>query len=263
MRSGLAYTHTLLARPYVVHELRFPTDPVDRDYTTLPPPAAESLEGRNIASVNGVWPEIYKDGVVSVSAAPILHSVPCVGYVVQEAPVPGKMEPKSYVPHLKRTRTPMSVMSKLQQGESVTLTDGTVLQGPPRRPGRKIVILGDTYDPSPIIPLAGGADLLVHEATNAHLPGLDLNTKDADTYETVQERAMSRGHSTPQMAGKFARTIGAKRLILNHFSARYPGDESEESLRIMGAIGELAAQEFGKAVICARDFTSVDIGFEE
>jgi ribonuclease Z len=126
-----------------------------------------------------------------------------------------------------------------------------------------VVILGDTYDPSPILPIAQDADLLIHEATNAHLPGIDTNTKDSDTYETVEERAKSRGHSTPQMAGKFGQAIRAKRLILNHFSARYPGDESEQSLRIMGAIGELAAKEFGQEVLCARDLTSVDISLSK
>ncbi|KAF6762140.1 beta-lactamase-like protein [Ephemerocybe angulata] len=263
VRSGLQYTHTLLGRPYVVHELRFPSDPEDQDFTTLSPSLAELPTGKNIAMEDGVWPEIYKDNVVSVSAAPILHSVPCVGFVVQEAPVAGKINSKDYIPQLKRTNTPMSVMRQLQQGESVTLNDGTVLHGPPRRPGRKLCILGDTYDPSAIIPLAKDANLLIHEATNAHLPGVDLTTKETDTYETVEERAKSRGHSTPQMAGSFAKTIQAKSLVLNHFSARYPGDDSELSLKIMAAIGKLAEQEFGKEVLCARDFTSFDITFKE
>lgn len=154
-------------------------------------------------------------------------------------------------------------MRQLQQGESVVLGDGTVLQGPPRRPGRKIVILGDTYDPSPIAGLAEGADLLIHEATNAHLPGVDPNTKNADTYESVEARTKSRGHSTPQMAGVFAKSVSARQLVLNHFSARYSGDESIASLRVMNAIGDLAAKEFGKDVICARDFMTLNILREE
>ena len=64
--------------------------------------------------------------------APILHSALCVGYVISEAPIPGKMDPKKYTPDIKRTKAPMSVMSRLQQGESVELPDGTVLYGPPR-----------------------------------------------------------------------------------------------------------------------------------
>ncbi|KZT05535.1 Metallo-hydrolase/oxidoreductase [Laetiporus sulphureus 93-53] len=260
IRSGLAYTYTNLASPYVVHELRFPADP-SGDHTSLPLHTSESPDGRNIEQFDGVWPEIYKDELVTVSAAPILHSIPCVGYVVTELPVPGKMDPKDYVPHLKRTKTPMSVMRKLQQGESVTLSDGTVLHGPSRRPGRKLAVLGDTYDPSPIAELAANVDLLVHEATNAHLPGVDPNTKPDDTYESVEARTKSRGHSTPQMAGKFARRIGAKKLLLNHFSARYAGndDVDPDAKKIMDAIRELAAGDFEGEVVCARDFMSFDV----
>lgn len=246
-----------------MHELRFPSDPKDGDCTSLSPLHAEHPHGRNIPQINGSWPDIYKDSVVSVSAAPIQHSVPCVGYVIEEAPVAGKIDPSKYVPELKRTKTPMSVMRQLQLGERVLLNDGTVLQGPARKKGRKLCILGDTYDPSPIAPLSEDVDVLVHEATNAHLPNIDPNTKATDTYETVETRTKSRGHSTPQMAGAFARRIGAKKLILNHFSARYPGDDSEESKTIMNAIGNLAAGEYKQDVICATDLMSIDIEFSK
>ncbi|RPD66845.1 Metallo-hydrolase/oxidoreductase [Lentinus tigrinus ALCF2SS1-7] len=261
VRNGLTYTHTLLGMPYVVHELRFPSDPPDGDYTALPPHPMER-PGRNVAQVDGVWPEIFKGALATVSAAPILHSIPCVGYVVNELPVPGKVDPQKYIPELKRTKTPMSVMRQLQHGESITLSDGTVLHGPQRKPGRKIVILGDTYDPSPIAGLAEDACLLMHEATNAHLPGIDPATKDADTYETVEERAKSRGHSTPQMAGAFAKKIRARKLVLNHFSARYAGDDdmNEETARVMSRIRELAESTYGGEVVCARDLMSFELG---
>lgn len=259
VRNALTYTHTRLGAAYVVHELRFPSDP-EGDFTSLPPRITERA-GRNIPQEDGIWKDIYKDNIVSVSAAPIHHSVPCVGYTVVEAPVAGKVDPSKYLPELKRTKTPLSVMHKLQQGESVVLNDGTVLHGPPRRPGRKVVILGDTYDPSPIAALAEGADVLIHEATNAFLPYLDETTKVADTEESVEARTKSRGHSTPQMAGAFAKRVGARQLILNHFSARYRGDESKESLEIMQAIADLAAGELGKKVTCARDFMTVNVDF--
>lgn len=258
IRAVLSYTHTNLDGAYTVHELRLPLDPELDDY-----PAVSQLpfekEGRNIPQVNGIWVDVYRDALVSVSAAPIQHSVPCVGYVVNEAPVPGKIDPKKYVPDIRRTNTSMSVMRQLQQGLSVQLSDGTILHGPPRRTGRKLVILGDTYDPSPITSLAYDADLVIHEATNAHLPGIDPATKITDTYESIEERAKSRGHSTPQMAGAFAKRIRAKKLVLNHFSSRYPGDDSEDTRRIMEAIGNLAAGEYGQDVICARDFMSLDV----
>lgn len=265
VRNGLAYTYTLLGSPYVVHELRFPSDPPDGDHTALSLHLSESPHGRNIAQQNGVWPDIFKNDLVSVSAAPILHSVPCVGFVVVESPVPGKMDPKKYIPEIKRTKTPMTVMRDLQQGNSVELADGTVLRGPPRRPGRKLVILGDTYDPSPIAELAIDADLLVHEATNAHLPGLDPHTKTDDTFESVETRTKSRGHSTPQMAGAFAKRIRARKLVMNHFSARYAGndDVDVEANKVMAAIADLAAKEFDGDLLCARDFMSFEVEFRK
>lgn len=260
VRNGLTYTHTLLGSPYVVHELRFASDPASDDYTALAPHACE-LPGKNIPQTDGVWPDFLKDDIVTVSAAPILHSVPCIGFVVTELPVPGKIDPRKYIPELKRTKTPMSAMSRLQRGESVELSDGTILQGPPRRPGRKLVILGDTYDPSPIADLAMDADVLIHEATNAYLPGVDPNTKVEDTRESVEARTRSRGHSTPQMAGAFAKRIGAKKLVLNHFSARYAGndDVDENATKVMQAIWRLAAGEFDGEVVCARDLMSFDV----
>ncbi|KAF8450529.1 beta-lactamase-like protein [Boletus edulis BED1] len=261
VRAGLAYTYTLLGAPYVVHELRFPTDPPDGDHTELPRHTSELPSGRNIPQVGGVWKDIFKDDLVSVSAAPILHSVPCVGYVIQEAPIPGKIESQNYIPSIKRTKTPMSVMSRLQQGESVELSDGTVLHGPPRRPGRKIVILGDTYDPSAVADIACSPDLLVHEATNAHLPGIDPTTKPTDTFESIEARAKSRGHSTPQMAAAFATRIGARRLVLNHFSPKYPGndDVSAEARTTMEAIADLARKQFTGEIICARDLLTIEV----
>jgi len=264
LRNGLKLTYTLLEGTYIVHELRFPEDPSSETEKTpsqsqdLHP--SESPGGRNIPQVGGKWGEIFRDDVISVSAAPIFHSVPCVGYVVRETLVQGKVDPKLYIPHLKRTGTDMKVMREIQKGRTVTLADGTVLEGPPREPGRKIVILGDTHDPSPIEELAKEADLIVHEATNAHLPGVDGRAKAEDTYESVEERTKSRGHSTPQMAGRFAKRIGAGNLFLNHFSSRYSGGNDEPSRAIMEAIKQLAIAEFGsEEVVCARDLMSVEV----
>ncbi|KAH8830436.1 beta-lactamase-like protein [Flagelloscypha sp. PMI_526] len=265
VRNALKYTHSFLGGPYVVHELRFNEESIVGDYTELPLNRAELPSGRNI-SMNelGVWDHIFQDDLLTVSSAPIFHSCPCVGYVVSEKPLPGKIDPKIYVSHIRQNNAPMSVLRNLQNGEDVTLDDGTILSAPPRRPGRKVVILGDTFDPSPIASLADGADVIIHEATNAHLPHIPRYFKpgDTDTYDSVEERAKLHGHSTPQMAGLFAKRIGARKLILNHFSSRYPGDDdvNEESKEIMESIRRLAVETFEKDdVVCARDMMSIEI----
>ena len=40
------------------------------------------------------------------------------------------------------------------------------------------------------------------------------------TAESVREKTVARGHSTPGMAGAFARAVSAERLVLNHIGAR-------------------------------------------
>lgn len=91
-------------------------------------------------------------------------------------------------------------------------------------PFRKLVILGDTYDPSPMIPLCinPSPSLLVHEATDSHISHHVDNTRklSARTPAEVLERALARGHSVPEMAGAFAKLIGARDLVLNHIGGR-------------------------------------------
>ena len=93
-------------------------------------------------------------------------------------------------------------------------------------------------------------------------PGIDPSTKDTETYESVEARAKSRGHSTPQMAGKFARRVNAKKLVLNHFSSRYSNAQCDEAKKIMSSIAGLAAGEYGGDVICAEDLMSIDINLD-
>ena len=81
---------------------------------------------------------------------------------------------------------PGPLYSRLKQGATVTTPSGREVSsaevvGPPR-PGRRVVILGDTADSSQISRLTRDADVIVHEATNegAHM-----------------EKARANGHSTP------------------------------------------------------------------
>ena len=88
-------------------------------------------------------------------------------------------------------------------------------------PRRKLVILGDTHDPSFMIPLclSPSPSLLIHEATDAHIPR-NVDPKSRRPVELVSANSLARGHSMPAMAGAFAKNVGAERLVLNHIGAR-------------------------------------------
>ena len=180
-----------------------------------------------------------------------------MGYVVEEESKSGRLRSDLVEPIAKRNfkalkesgmRIPMKVMATIKdlpQGGSYTFPDGTIVRQEdvvePARDGRKVVICGDTADSRAISALAKGADVLIHEATNAFLGGIDKDTNKAE----VARDAQIHGHSTPGIAGTFAKEIQAKRLVLNHFSSRYKGDQSLESLSIMTRIEQEAIKASG------------------
>lgn len=137
---------------------------------------------------------------------------------------------------------PGPIYRELLKGHSINSPDGRLITpdmviGKPRKP-RKIVILGDTYDPSDIIPHAMDADVLIHEATCSN-----------DDLQI----ALSKGHSTAGMAGDFARRIRAKHLILNHFSPRgFKANEYEESITIRLILQQARAKFQSDFVYAAR-----------
>ena len=88
---------------------------------------------------------------------------------------------------------------------------------------------------------------MVHEATNS-------TVDEEKSEEEVEKQTLEHGHSTPQIAGTFAKNVNAKVLLLNHFSSRYKGDQSEESLEVMQKIKMLAVSTFGNENV----FTAYD-----
>ncbi|KAF8212492.1 beta-lactamase-like protein [Mycena galopus ATCC 62051] len=135
-----------------------------------------------------------------------------------------------------------------------------------KAPKRKIVILGDTYDPSPIIPLCTSANLLIHEATDAHIPR-EIAPQHRRTPEKVLHTALARGHSIPQMAGEFARTIGAEKLVLNHIGGRFPAPRHDRDPRlpVMREIERQATEAWGSGrhAMAAWDFMRVAVPLPE
>jgi ribonuclease Z len=132
---------------------------------------------------------------------------------------------------------------QIHRGNVVRLPDGrtidpSLLVGP-TRPGRRIVISGDTRPCANTLEMSRNADLLVHEATFG---------------DEEAERAIETGHSTAREAAMLARDADVRRLMLTHFSARYSHDASE--------LEREARQVFGN-VTAARDGTEIDVPYVE
>ena len=132
---------------------------------------------------------------------------------------------------------------KLHRGETITLSDGRVVDPAtlvgPTRPGRRIVLTGDTRPCAQTIIAAQGADLLVHEATFG---------------DEERERASETGHSTAREAAEVAARAGVGRLVLTHVSARYTRDVSDL---------EREAREVFPNTIVARDGLEIDVPFRD
>ncbi|HXE57652.1 MAG TPA: ribonuclease Z [Gemmatimonadales bacterium] len=166
------------------------------------------------------------------------HRADTVGYALVEHTRLGRFNPD----RARELGIPEGPLwGRIHRGETIELPDGRrigpeELVGTPR-PGRRVVLSGDTRPSARTIEAAAGADLLVHEATF----GAD-----------EEDRAEETGHSTARQAAEVARMAKARRLVLTHISPRY-SREAPELLAEARAV-------FPETVI-ARDGMVVDVPF--
>ena len=168
-----------------------------------------------------------------VSAFPVRHRVEAYGYAFVEADRPGRFDPAE-ARRLGVTEGPD--FGRLQRGETIGGVTPEQVVGPPR-PGRRIVLSGDTAPCQAVEVLAHGADVLVHEAT---------------FLEDERGRARDTGHSTAAQAAELARDAGVRLLALNHLSTRYFPREVRDEARAV----------FPDTVV-PRDFDAVEVPFPE
>jgi ribonuclease Z len=173
-----------------------------------------------------------------IEAFPVEHGPDALGYAIVEPERPGRFD----VGAADALGVPDGpARGLLQAGEEVavasgrTVTPADVLGEP--RPGRRIVLTGDTA-PSPlVVQAAHNADLLVHEAS---------------FLAEEEERARETMHSTAAGAAEVGRLAGVRMLALTHVSPRYFGPELANEARGV----------FPQTVV-PRDFDLIDVPFPE
>lgn len=176
---------------------------------------------RNSATVTPV--EIEASGVIERTSAFELiarrleHGVDVYGYRVQEHDdvrmLPEKLDALG-------VRGP--AIGQLKREGRLALDDGRVVELSEvslHKPGQSVAVVMDTRLCEGAFELARGVDLLICEST----------------YLSSEEReAREHGHLTAAQAARIALESGARKLVLTHFSQRYPslGPFVEEARRI-------------------------------
>ncbi len=179
-------------------------------------------------------------GEYEIRVFPTEHTRHSIGFVVAEHQRLGRFNPEK----ARELGIPEgSLWGQLHAGKPVTLDDGTEIMperlvGEPR-PGRKVVLTGDTKPCKSVVEASEEADLLIHEAT--------FGDDEAD-------RADETNHSTAAGAGKVALAAHVRRLVLSHVSARYSRD--------FEPLLEQARAVFPETIV-AKDGMTIDVPFPD
>lgn len=151
---------------------------------------------------------VFETAEYSVSALALDHRLFALGYRIDERPRPGRFN----VEQARKLGVPEGPLwGRLQSGEDVRLADNSVVRSSDvmgaARPGKSVAYCLDTRPCAMAVQLARGVDLLIHEATYT---------------EEFAPEAQQYGHSTAAQAARTARDAGARRLLITHFSTRFP-----------------------------------------
>jgi ribonuclease Z len=182
--------------------------------------------------------ERLERGDYTIEGFAVEHGGEALGYAIAEPERPGRFD----VTAADALGVPDGPSrGRLQAGEEVTLDSGRTVTpadvlGEPR-PGRKLVLTGDTAPSPVVVQAAHGADLLVHEASFL-----------ADEAERARETM----HSTATQAAEVASLAQVRLLALTHVSPRYFGPELADEARAV----------FPGTVV-PRDFDLIEVPFPE
>jgi ribonuclease Z len=172
-----------------------------------------------------------------VEAYEAAHNVRASGWALVEDERPGRFDPAAAKAAGVREGPDFA---RLQRGEEVQGSNGPVAPGQvmgETRPGRVIVVSGDTAPSPATVAAAADAELLIHDASFA---------------EEDAQRAAETGHSTLGQAAAVAAEAHVKLLALVHISARYH----------VGKVLEEAREVFPDCV-APRDFDQIVIPLPE
>lgn len=142
----------------------------------------------------------------TVESIPLIHRVPCAGYLFREKPKPLNINKAALHDKLK-----LQEIALFKQGKDVCHEDGSIKYRHedytlPAKRSRSYAYCSDTQVNPAMIEQIRGVELLYHEATFTS----DLAARASHTM-----------HSTAQQAAETAKEAAVEHLLIGHFSTRY------------------------------------------
>jgi len=149
---------------------------------------------------------IWEDSNLEVLSFPLSHRISCTGFLFKEK----QRLPKINKELVASLEIPAPYFSLLKKGIDYVDPTGKVYKAadltlPSPRP-RSYAFCSDTVCTPTYWPYIKDVDLLYHEATFLH---------------EMHDRAVETFHTTALQAAEIAEIVGAKHLLIGHFSARY------------------------------------------
>ena len=150
---------------------------------------------------------IFEDPLLSVTAIPLRHRIPTIGFLFREKPRPLNIIPEK----IETYHLTIEQIKAAKAGEDITLSDGRTIPNmeltlsPP--PPRSYAYMSDTMFDESVVPHIHNTDLLFHETTFC---------------EDHADNATLTHHSTARQAALIAKAANVRTLITGHYSSRYP-----------------------------------------
>jgi len=150
---------------------------------------------------------LFEDKKIEVVAFPLKHRISCSGFLFREKPRLRSLNKQA----IEKYQIPVYLRQSIKMGAHLELPDGQLIDNselttPAAKP-RSYAFCTDTRFRPALASILKEVDVLYHEATFAKI-------------ETVLAR--NTYHSTTHQAAQVALDSGVKKLIIGHFSSRYP-----------------------------------------
>lgn len=156
---------------------------------------------------------ILDDKNLTVSAFPLEHRVPCVGFRFDEKPK-GRHMRGDMIEYL---HIPIHEIQAIRNGANYVTPEGEV-----------IVNERLTTPADPSVSYAYCSDTMFSPRVAEHVHNVTLLYHEATYTDELRSKARERGHSTATQAAEIARMAEAGTLLLGHYSKRY--DDTERHL---------------------------------